>query len=694
MSDAETRYLPLRQWRLENFKSVQDAVIDFKPLTVLVGANSSGKSTVLQSILLVVQAAQSGSQLGVLGLNGPLVSLGTFEDVRNSQATGKVKIGGTFSVPHGAGGFASKSPLMSTIGRFTMSGFSQPPRFRADKLPREELSWLASFSPAEGPESGSAMVRTVDLDGFTRRPGSNDRMGVRISLARTGHKPVLAYSGRDSESWSHVSSDDVEMATYRGAMHVGQPPAARKTRLDAAAFAGPFPVGVAVKRPQVAVAVEQWITKCRVGSGFLPDPVSVDSSIVADGNAWRSQIRGEIVSALVEALSVARDQHGEDPLWPWELLAHVGGGPPVEEGRDQAIDAIASELHDLGSMEMATEEMAIHEHYTDVVRETDPRDGISEAMRHAIRIDTVLGEARAEIAQEVVARLGDESYSYVFPDEPSGRRAMLSDRGRPITDVAADTALFLGQHVYYLGPLREDPRVVYRRPLTPGSGALGTKGEFTAGVLVEQASRVVSPPLPDPAASGARMELRQALKLWLQFFELADEVDIRESSVGPVFRIRERSDGPWLHLTNVGVGVSQLLPVLVLCLMAEPGSLILLEQPELHLHPGLQQKLGDFLLRCAESGRQMIVETHSEHIVSRLRLRIACSDEADVVDQVGIIYAARTDGVTHYCSVKTNEYGGIDEWPPGFFDQSPKEAQEILRAALRKRQSAAAAADT
>ena len=58
-----------------------------------------------------------------------------------------------------------------------------------------------------------------------------------------------------------------------------------------------------------------------------------------------------------------------------------------------------------------------------------------------------------------------------------------------------------------------------------------------------------------------------------------------------------------LDLTSVGVGISQVVPVIVMCLLAPPGSLVLLEQPELHLHPALQQRLGDFLLACARAGR-------------------------------------------------------------------------------------------
>ena len=82
MSDEQSPRLRLKSWRLANFKSARKATIDFRPLTLLVGANSCGKSTVLQSILLVAQSVQSGASSGAFGLNGQLVNLGNFEDVQ------------------------------------------------------------------------------------------------------------------------------------------------------------------------------------------------------------------------------------------------------------------------------------------------------------------------------------------------------------------------------------------------------------------------------------------------------------------------------------------------------------------------------------------------------------------------------------------------------------------------------------
>jgi predicted ATPase len=142
-----------------------------------------------------------------------------------------------------------------------------------------------------------------------------------------------------------------------------------------------------------------------------------------------------------------------------------------------------------------------------------------------------------------------------------------------------------------------------------------------------------------------------------------------------------------LSVSAVGVGVSQVLPVLVMGLAAEPGSILLLEQPELHLHPAVQQRLGDFLLACVRSGRQVIVETHSDHLLTRIRRRVA-EDESDrLASSLALVFTERRNGATRFRRLVTNRYGGLDEWPRGFFDEAAHDARDLLEAGLRKREA-------
>ena len=110
-----------------------------------------------------------------------------------------------------------------------------------------------------------------------------------------------------------------------------------------------------------------------------------------------------------------------------------------------------------------------------------------------------------------------------------------------------------------------------------------------------------------------------------------------------------------------------------------------MEQPELHLHPALQHRLGDFLLACARNGKQLIVETHSDHLVTRLRRRIAESDSNEPLLAVKLIFVERTRGRTTFSPVEVTPFGTLPHWPAGFFDQSSSESKEIVRAGVEKR---------
>ncbi|HUS84501.1 MAG TPA: DUF3696 domain-containing protein, partial [Anaerolineales bacterium] len=141
-------------------------------------------------------------------------------------------------------------------------------------------------------------------------------------------------------------------------------------------------------------------------------------------------------------------------------------------------------------------------------------------------------------------------------------------------------------------------------------------------------------------------------------------------------------------LTHVGVGVSQVLPILVASLLAEPDTTLIFEQPELHLHPRVQTLLGDFFLSMTALGKQCIVETHSEYLINRLRFRTAAAIESNPwVSALKVYFVERSENGSLFRDVAINEYGAVLDWPEGFFDQSQLEAEAILRAAAVKRKT-------
>jgi predicted ATPase len=99
----------------------------------------------------------------------------------------------------------------------------------------------------------------------------------------------------------------------------------------------------------------------------------------------------------------------------------------------------------------------------------------------------------------------------------------------------------------------------------------------------------------------------------------------------------------------------------------------------------MQQKLGDFLLCCAMSGRQVVVETHSDHLVTRLRRRIAEDESDEAQDFVRFVFSERIDGETRFRPIEPNRYGGFDEWPRGFFEETTIDSQKLLEAGFEKK---------
>ncbi|MCP4695449.1 MAG: DUF3696 domain-containing protein [Gammaproteobacteria bacterium] len=123
--------------------------------------------------------------------------------------------------------------------------------------------------------------------------------------------------------------------------------------------------------------------------------------------------------------------------------------------------------------------------------------------------------------------------------------------------------------------------------------------------------------------------------------------------------------------TNVGFGITYALPVIVALLSSEPGSLVLLDSPDAHLHPQGQVQMGRLIALAANCGIQAVVETHSDHILNGIRLAVHAGDIEP--EQVRLHFFQRAeqnkDGSSEIVSLHIDRDGRIDEWPEGFFDE-------------------------
>lgn len=130
---------------------------------------------------------------------------------------------------------------------------------------------------------------------------------------------------------------------------------------------------------------------------------------------------------------------------------------------------------------------------------------------------------------------------------------------------------------------------------------------------------------------------------------------------------------------NVGFGITYVLPVVVALLTAERGDLIIIENPEAHIHPAGQRMLGELIARAGAGGVQVLVETHSEHIVNGIRISVKEKQiEKDKV-QVAFFYKDEEDEYRHtYMNLKISDDGKMNRWPKGFFDEWEKALIELL----------------
>jgi predicted ATPase len=145
-----------------------------------------------------------------------------------------------------------------------------------------------------------------------------------------------------------------------------------------------------------------------------------------------------------------------------------------------------------------------------------------------------------------------------------------------------------------------------------------------------------------------------------------------------------------VNIADVGFGVSQIFPILLEGLRMPRGSTLLLEQPEIHLHPNLQMQMADYFISLALSGKRVIVETHSDHIINRLVRRIVEDVNLNLKDQIAIYFIRpNVDGAV-FEEIKIDDKRGIINWPEDFFDQTALEQEKILQAGLKKRQAARA----
>ena len=631
----------ITKWKVSNFKSIREETeLELFPLTIFAGTNSSGKSTFIQSILLLAQtlAHKVGSRSVVL--NGTLTSLGQFDDLRsNGGLVDQITIKCTCRP------ISEQNVIHGRRSQFASRGFFYYGRSKQ----LQEVSCEISFDA--DPSSSDRDLLQIQPRLFTTKLTSVSRDEDNVD--KTASISIYHTTKEISELERVTNTSEIDEQLRRGLAY-----------------------GVEMDEESMSEVHEEFRSAKPIGCilrHFLPDRIvySIDT-IEEDANAIAIALQDDSRQAIGIRRNLSRDL-----LLSKEILAVLREILKDTIDFDQLLpDKYRNEsLFDLDVNSLTFKE------WNEKIRSLpiDLRRKVQQVLRDNEELFDLVHAAMKSLTTDTT-----EKHAIVHGKTP-----------RMITEANWYLDNFYTSSLKYLGPLRDAPKPLY--PLAPATepNDVGLRGEHTASILELHKNKKIKY-IPSSYFKDSVIErktvtrtLEAAVVDWLQYLGVASSVQSRDQGkLGHELKVC-LSNSEFKHdLTHVGVGVSQVLPILVLCFLADTDSTLVFEQPELHLHPKVQALLGDFFLSMALSNKQCIVETHSEYLIDRLRFRIAAApSEEDLSNQTKIYFVEKPLQDSIFREVDVNEYGAIMDWPEGFFDQSQYQAEEILKAAAKKRKS-------
>ncbi|MFG6491282.1 AAA family ATPase [Microbacterium sp. P03] len=578
------------RWSIRDFKGLRRAELNLEPgtLTILAGVNSSGKSSIVQSLLM---SAQSLYHEGPVVLNGPLVRLGEAGDLVRTD---------------------SSSETIGLSIDYRLSDYQHPDD--------ESRSLRAEIRLVPSPDGASLVVQRL----------------VASDLAGAGVTVPLVLDHEWARSQDSSSALDSVPGGLTDAVHAKSlfSSDARVLRTYVL-FSGILPQYlVQLRRPsEIALAYRRAIQPLldQMVRGVAPSRILLDAVTELD---FYTLFR-EFSRLLTESM--------------------------------RAADSIDPRLRGL-----------LFDRSWSPNRFRDAWNALDDDAR-ALAISHASGQRASN--PQVVTPLFDRARRASL--RPRGLlEALLEDTLGPTLTVLRGLSrelIDLADRVQYLGPLRDEPRVVWNQwnELTRGL-PVGTRGEYSAAVLARSRDDIVR--YTDPTGEVRQERLDVAVDDWLRFLDIGES--ITTSNHGKLgVGLEVTLSGQKRDLTAVGVGVSQALPLVVGMLSAPQSSLFIVEQPELHLHPAVQARLADFLAN-ARHDITVVVETHSEALITRVRRRVA---EGSIdKGQVQVVFVEPSEEGTETRELTFNEYGDLSEWPAGFLTSPDDDTSAILEANVKR----------
>jgi predicted ATPase len=261
-------------------------------------------------------------------------------------------------------------------------------------------------------------------------------------------------------------------------------------------------------------------------------------------------------------------------------------------------------------------------------------------------------------------------YDDLESEKPKERTDFSAEFSEYLSAVSGTTSGMFGflRSVTYVGPLRAKPCRHYDLRAEEVE-SVGVRGEHVASLLKK--------------TTGPKKRL---LNQWVQRFGFGNRVRLVELTESLASIEFVQNDGESLNIADLGFGASQLFPLIVQAVSARQYTLTIAEQPEVHLHPRLQALLGNLFVQLANQGQRVLLETHSEHMLLRIRTLVA-KGEIDA-NNVAIYFVSCEDGISEVQRVHIGEDGHIKprDWPKGFFDDALRESIDLAKAQIKRRE--------
>ena len=233
----------------------------------------------------------------------------------------------------------------------------------------------------------------------------------------------------------------------------------------------------------------------------------------------------------------------------------------------------------------------------------------------------------------------------------------------------------------YLNAERLSPKTIYEKSsVFVNNNQIGVYGQYTAHYLsVHQDDPV------DGGCVAGYKTLKEGVQFWLNEISPNVKLNVSQITNADVAQInyyytglRDSTKTREYRPTNVGFGISYILPIITALLKAKKGSMLIIENPEAHLHPRGQRKIGELIALCTSRGVQILLETHSDHLMNGIR--ICVKNKLLQSEQVKVYFFNNSSGTSSHSveSPRILENGKFDFWPDGFFDEWEKALDEII----------------